>query len=520
MKLLLVAGVLALPACSILYNPNNLGDPAVPDAPIDSPIDAPDAAPDAPTDAAVDAPPDMPTDAPPDAPQITLATAMPNLLDEGAGIGGSRPALVILTGTNFISPTFTVSAIDDGGVSRNPAIVGSRIATSGTQVVLALQVPVLTTVGQGNNTKAVRITASQLGFDAMIDIPVKGLDELSPSGTVDTATLRTQYSRATFSSAVHFTGAAPALVRVTSDITITAAVDVDGVGQAPGAHGCGGGAAATDGGCGAGGGGGGNSGLGGSPGGGGGFGSTGGNGAGTASPGGGGATTGEALLLSLTTLGTTAGNRGNGGGGGGGATLGGGGPGGGGAGVIELTAGGTINVSGNGAVRARGGNGTPGGGVGGGNGGGGSGGAIVIRSGNGIASTGAWISAPGGTGAGSGNNKAGDGGTGRVRLDTTTTATGLVTGVTPTRGPAWATNAPTFVGAANVDLGIVGGASQSYGVYLNGAAQPNVMTNATGAATASLVLATGLNTACTTVVPAIGTGMPEATRCIDLVYLP
>ncbi|MBL9019894.1 MAG: hypothetical protein JNL83_37260, partial [Myxococcales bacterium] len=40
MKLLLVAGVLALPACSILYNPNNVGDPVVPDAPSDVATDA------------------------------------------------------------------------------------------------------------------------------------------------------------------------------------------------------------------------------------------------------------------------------------------------------------------------------------------------------------------------------------------------------------------------------------------------------------------------------------------------
>jgi len=512
-KLLLVAGVLALPACSILYNPNNVGDPVVPDAPSDVATDAR-------ADAAVDAPPDSPTDAPSDAPQITLASAQPNLLDEGAGMGGSRPALVILTGTNFLGPTFTVDPIDDGGVMRNPAIVGSRIATSGTEVALALQVPVLTTVGQGNNTKVVRVKATQLGWDAMIDIPVKGLDELAPTGTVDTATLRPLYSRATFASAVHFTGTAPALVRVTSDITITAVVDVDGVGQAPGAHGCDGGAAATAGDCGAGGGGGGNSGLGGSPGGGGGFGTVGTGGAGSASPGGPGQVTGEALLISLTTTGTTAGNRGNGGGGGGGATLGGGGAGGGGGGVLELTAEGTINVSGNGAVRARGGDGTAGGGVGGGNGGGGSGGAIVVRSGNGIASTAAWISAPGGTGAGSNNTKAGDGGAGRVRVDTTNAVTGMVSGVTPARGPAWTTTAPTIVTTANVDLGIVGGAAQSYGVYLNGSAQPNVTTNASGAAVASLALVPGLNTACTTVAPAIGTGMPEATRCIDLVYLP
>lgn len=517
MKLLLVAGVLAQSACSILYNPNNLGEPPAPDAPIDVAVDAP---PDMPTDTAIDAAPDSPTDAPPDAPQISLTSAMPNLLNEGAGNGGSRPALVIITGTNFISPTFTVSPIDDGGVMRNPAIVGSRIAANGTQVVLALQVPVLTTIGQGNNTKAVRVTASQFGFDAMLDIPVKGLDELSPSGTVDTATLKPLYSRATFTSAVHFQGTAPALIRVASDITITAVVEVDGVNQAAGAHGCGGGGEAGGGGCGNGGGGGGNSGLGGSPGGGGSFGTAGQSGAGTNSPGGAGATTGESLLLSLTTGAGAAGNRGNGGGGGGGATLGGGGAGGGGAGVIELTADGTINVSGAGAVRARGANGTAGGGVGGGNGGGGSGGAIVIRSGNGIASTGAWVSAPGGMGAGSGNTKGGDGGGGRVRIDTTTTVAGMVGTLVPTRGPAFAGTAPTFVAMANVDIGIVGGATQNYGVYVNGVAQANATTNASGAATASLTLAAGLSTVCTTVVPAIGTGMPEATRCIDVVYLP
>ena len=99
MKLLLVAGVLALPACSVLYNPNNVPDPVI-DAAIDVAIDAEI---DAPTDVAID----MPADSPFDAPMLTLTTASPAIATEGTGSGNSRPQLIIVSGTNLIGPTFT-----------------------------------------------------------------------------------------------------------------------------------------------------------------------------------------------------------------------------------------------------------------------------------------------------------------------------------------------------------------------------------------------------------------------------
>ncbi|CAN5867008.1 hypothetical protein BH11MYX3_BH11MYX3_25310 [soil metagenome] len=498
MKLLLVAGALALSACSVLYNPNNVADPPLPDAPTDVTIDMP-------IDVPADAPVDMAIDSPFDAPMLSLTTTSPSVVTEGTGSGNSRPLLVIISGTNLISPVFTIDELDDGGQAKQVPVISSRVAADGTRIVLAIQIPVLTATPQGG-TKPLHLHASQFGFTASIDLTIMGLDELAPSGSVDTGNLRALYSRATFSSATHFTGTAPALIRVTSDITVTALVEVDGVGTSPGAHGCVAGGEAQHGGCGAGGGVGGaaNSGSGG----GGGFGTLGGQTSATA-----GAITGEALLLSLTTAPNTAGNRGNGGGGGGTAVLGNGDAGGAGAGVVELTADGSVTISGNGSVRAKGGDGTAGGALGGGTGGGGSGGAILIRAGAGIAATGTWASAPGGAGGGVG-------GAGRIRIDTTSAAIPGTPSPLPARGVAWATTAPIITAAAMIDMPLIGSASQMYGVYLNGAAQPAVMTNTSGVAMTSVALVEGLNTLCATTAPAVAVTIAEASRCIQIAYLP
>lgn len=501
MKLLLVAGVLALPACSILYNPNNLGDPPVVDAAIDAAIDTPDAQIDAPADAAID----MPTDSPFDAPMLTLTTASPALATEGTGSGNSRPQLIIVSGTNLIGPTFTIDMIDDGGQQKPVPIIGSRVATDGSRVAFAIQVPVLTATGQGM-TKPMRINASQFGFMAMLDLSINGLDEFAPSGTVDTGTLRAQYSRAVFSTATRFIGTAPALIRVTSDISITAPVDVDAIGTQPGAHGCGAGGEAQRGGCGIGGGAAGAANSG--PGGGGGFGTTGGLSSATA-----GAVTGDAFLLSLTTSGSNAGNRGNGGGGGGTAALGNGGPGGAGAGVLELTADGTVTVSGAGLVRARGGEGTAGAALGGGTGGGGSGGALLIRAGAGISAAGAWAIAPGGAGGTAG-------GAGRIRIDTTSAAIPGAPSPAPARGIAWASTAPTIVGTAATAVPLIGAANRAYGIFLNGAQQANAMTDATGTVMVNVTLVEGINTLCATTAPAVAVTVTEASKCIQVAFLP
>ena len=501
MKLLQVAGVLALPACSILYNPNNVADPVI-DAAIDAAVDTVDAEIDAPADAAID----MPTDSPFDAPMLTLTTASPALAIEGVGSGNSRPQLIILTGTNLVSPTFTIDMIDDGGQQKPVPIVASRVAADGTRVALAIQVPVLTATAQGM-TKPMRINATQFGFSTMIDLAINGLDEFAPSGTVDTGTLRAQYSRAVFSAATRFVGTAPALIRVTSDISVTAAINVDAIGTQPGAHGCGPGGEAQKGGCGIGGGaaGGANSG----PGGGGGFGTTGGLASATA-----GALTGDAFLLSLTTASGAAGNRGNGGGGGGAGALGNGGAGGAGAGVLELTADGTVTVSGAGALRAKGGDGTAGGALGGGDGGGGSGGAILVRAGAGISAAGAWATAPGGTGGTAG-------GAGRIRIDTTSAALPGAPSPAPSRGIAWdPAGAPIIVGAATGGVPLIGAPNRAYGIFVNGAQQANAMTDAAGAVMVNVTLVEGINTLCATTAPTVSVTVTEASKCIQIAYLP
>lgn len=518
MKRPAVAGLLAhLCACSILYNPNNVPDERI-DASVNPGEDGGlDSAFDAPFDGLVDAPADAAIDANPAALMITSVTS--STLVEGTGTG-SRPALVIVAVSALTtdSPTITLDPIMDGGASRMATVIASRVSTDRTKIALALQLPVLTTVGEGA-TKPLHVTVTQPGGTASTDLTITGLDELEPSvATLDTSTLRAQYSRAIFATPVHFTGAPPALVRVTSDITISAAVDVDGIGRIAGAHGCDGGLAATAGGCGSSGGGGGNSGVGGSAGGGGGFGATASPGMGN-TPGGAGVASGDDMLISLTTNVGAAGNRGNGGGGGGGATLGGGGAGGGGGGVLELTAEGSITVNAAGRARANGGNGGAGGGLGGGNGGGGSGGAIVIRSGAGISAPAGWVSAVAGTGAGS-SNKGGNGSIGRVRIDATTSPAGMVTGPIAMRGAVWAATTPTLATTATPALSIVGDIGRTYGLTINDVAQTPVMVGGGGTGAVSATLATGTNRLCVLASVAATIGNQESVRCVEIVYLP
>ncbi|MBA3454003.1 MAG: hypothetical protein H0T42_12990, partial [Deltaproteobacteria bacterium] len=331
-----VVGLLALcGACSVLYDPNNLGSDRI-DAAVSDVLDAPMTDGTDGMDAAIDAF-DPPIDGPPGSLMVTSVTA-PTLY-EGTGTG-SRPALVIVNVSGLITaaPILTLAPIMDGTTPRTATITANRVSADRSKIAIAIELPVLPMTAHGV-TRILRLTIEQTGAIVEADLTVTGLDELTPAAaTVNTSTLRTLYSTATVASAVRFIGAAPALIRTTSNISITDVVHVDGVGSEPGAHGCAGGPGSTAGGCGTSGGGGGTSGLSGSAGGGGGFGATGAGGMGN-SPGGGGAPSGDELLTSLTTNIGAAGNRGNGGGGGGDATLGAGGAGGGGGGVLELTAG-------------------------------------------------------------------------------------------------------------------------------------------------------------------------------------
>lgn len=517
MKRPTVVGLLALTsACSVLYDPNNLGVEQA-DAPIVD-ADLTDASPDAPPDAAIDAPPD----APPDAPGVfTLGTISAPTLHEGLGVG-SRPALVIVnvSGLTTQAPIITLGMITDGAMMRQPTVIASDVAANFSKIAIAIEIPVLTSVGDGA-TRTMHLTIEQAGAMIETDLTVVGLDELAPTAaTFDTLNLKPLYSRAVFNSAVRFIGAGPALIRTTSNILVSEIVNVDGAGQGAGAHGCSGGAGGTVGGCGASGGGGGTSGLDGSAGGGGGFGAAGIAGMGNA-PGAGGEMSGDDFLISLTTQSGSAGNRGNGGGGGGVATLGAGGAGGGGGGVLELTAGGSIMVDADGRLRANGSNGAAGGGVGGGNGGGGSGGAIVVRSGAGILTAPAgWVIANGGIGAGT-SMKGGNGSVGRVRIDSTTPITGMVTGPIPRQGAAWATDAPMIFSTLPQTVKLVGALGLTYGVVINDVPQMGgVFIPGGGFATLSPTWVVGRNTLCALTTTAATIADTSAMSCIDVVYLP
>jgi hypothetical protein len=259
-------------------------------------------------------------------------------------------------------------------------------------------------------------------------------------------------------------------------------------------------------------------------GGGGGFGSTGGLGGGD---GGGtqGQTSGDEMLTPLLTPPGNAGNRGNGGGGGGNGTLGAmGGEGGGGGGVLEISAGGNVTVAGSGTIRVRA-NGNPGMGTTGG-GGGGSGGAVLIRTGGSIASTGAWIEARGGNGANA-TNDGGNGGVGRIRVDaaagTVAEMTAMATSPPLVRGPGWDVATPTIFATPDLQVTMTGHPGRTYGVRLNDSALTDLAVGIDGTVAHTITLEEGANALCavyTTNAAATQLARPEATSCIEIVYLP
>jgi hypothetical protein len=527
-----VAGAsLLVSACSILYNPNNIGGEGVEDAPrADAAVDAPkDAMVDAPIDEMIEI--DAPIDTMPDmGPQLDLeiGDVEPASLVEGTGMGGSRPALIVLDVENYsgMNTVVTASQINDNGALQTVTIVDTRASTDKTKLGIALQIPVLVSTAH-NTTRTFDITVSQMGSSATKTITVTGLDELNLTNQVvntTTTPLRLQYSQVRLNN-VHFLGGSPAQIRSVSDIVITNGVKVDGVGATAGAHGCDGGGAATAGGCNPGGGGGGASnGLGnGAPGGGGGFGA---NGAAGGSGGGAaGQATGSEWLRVLTTGVGAAGNRGNGGGGGGNGLLGAaGGAGGGGGGVLELTANGALTVMTGGFASANGGNGS----TGSGEGGGGSGGAIVVRAGGGISAPAGWIRAAGGIGGGAGATKAGDGSIGRIRVDSSTTAdvNPMVQGLVPKRGANWLAGAPFMTAAPAQTIMLVGAVGQEYGINMNNVALANATIGAGNTIGIDVTLAmTGassdspFNTICA-INPTATLGDVESVRCIQMLYLP
>jgi hypothetical protein len=492
---LVLSVALGATGCSLIYDADDLS----PRPPID-------AGPDAPIDALVN-------DA--NVTALRLTAIDPEAIDEGSGAGGSRPAIVVIEGSDIEASLATASVAFEGAAPDTPpTVVEAVVEPTMGRIVVALTVPVLPALRQGQ-TATLNVTVTQAGTSATIPLTVTGLDELEPGKAVpsfDTDDLEDRYSRVRLGQNVTFTGDKPAFIRSVTDIDIEAAVRVNASGQTPGPGGCPGGSSSSDAGCGNGRGrpGGGAVSAGG---GGGGFGTEGEAGrsgvAGSEGPGG--DAVGDAMLSQLVYDGSSEGNRGSGGGAGGGLLTGGsGGPGGGGGGTIALSAGGSIRVSASGAVSASGGNGSVGGG-------GGSGGAVLVRAVGALDARDEWINTGGGAGSGSG----GDGGDGRVRIDAPAGDVGdMAVEAVAARGPAWGPDQKVITRDAMQALAVKGGPGAQHGVELNGEAAGTVLLDGNGAATVRRRLEAGRNVVCLVANPGAQVIRDENRSCLTIGYVP
>jgi hypothetical protein len=502
-----IVGILALvPGCTIVFNSNDLPRRSDAPPPPDSKI----------VDATI-------FDVNPA--NLMLTSVEPTTLVEGTGSSGGRPAVVVVRGNN-IDTAATLEIV--AGTDPLPVglVAGTAVASNDhTMIALPVTVPVIGNLAKGEQLH-LQVKVSQAGATAqMLPITVDGLGELTTSGATSAATVNANgpYSSASLTQGTHFTGTAPVHVVVTGGITVSAAIDADANKETAGPGGCDGGTTNVAAGCGKGAGVSGNAGLSGAAGGGGGFGAAGHPGTGSSGNGAGGMITGDPMLVKLDYSAGEEGNRGNGGGGGGGATIGTAGTGGGGGGTIELTAGGTITISGAGAVRSKGGDGIKGSGVTpGGDGGGGSGGAILVRTGGGVspASVGGWLSAPaGGNSGGSG----GAGAIGRIRVDSPNGSVAAMGNPSATQGPSWAlgTGAPVIARSASTSLALIGQIGNTYAIIVNQTAKSPAVFAGGSMVQVPVDLIAGHNSVCAVADDKIAnSGSPVAVDCIDVVLVP
>jgi hypothetical protein len=437
----------------------------------------------------------------------------PTSAREGEGSGtGAPPVMIVLRGSFEAGSTARVVRSDDETESdlvAEPAVVSG----DGSMLAVGIRIPIDENLDEGETaTLEIYVDPPSDPEDLIDTFTVEGLDEADLAGAVDTTTLRPLYSSITISASVALAGASPAILRSTSDITVSADVNGSGaLGGAAGPGGCPGGASVQPGGCGNAGGGAGASGVAG----------TGGAGGGHAelgSPGAGGSVGGQrAGNEELTPLSAESGN--GGGGGGDGAVLGSGGAGGGGGGVIELTAGGTLVVDD--LIDVSGGPGTDGGGLcatGGGSGGGGSGGAILLRAAA-IAGAGS-IDGSGGTG-GDRCNTGGAASAGRIRIDVASEdLPALTADPAPFRGPHWADDTPHVVREAEFTGTMYGQPNTTFAANVDGSDPDDVETNGSGVGSYSITLEPGHNRICAIVSPTANLSLPEAVRCMIVTYVP
>lgn len=467
-----VLGALALAGCELLYDPDNLP----------SPIDAPDGH-------ILNL----------DDPRITGVG--PLVLLEGQGTGGSKPAILTLTGSDMArDATVALTPVNAQGSAPMIEIDNAHAVRSIGGEVLA--VPVTLPIDKTRGTTApgedvaltVQITQTGSNGSPVMSSPFEGkltlrnLPELEIPIS-DSRTLAPRYSAVTVgmttdSKITAITNPSPAVIRAVGSIVL-GNVHADASGKTPGPGGGVGGDAGKAGG------------------------GMGGGAAGsTLVAGGGGAISSDELITAFAT---------SGGGGGGGGTN----PGGGGGGTLEITAGGTLTV---GAITANGANGQSG--VSGG--GGGSGGAIILRSGA-LAMFGAVTTTGGAGGVSTGSllPNGGPGGGGRLRYDVPPPFTAPAMLPAHRRGvafdPSTAIN-PLVTNNQHQVLRVWGAAaSTEFTVFILG---PDGNTTASttvtlGSASADITptLSIGYNRVCVT--PPLGNPtIEESSNCIDIAYVP
>jgi len=493
-----LAAVVVLSSCSFIYNPSNIsGD----------------------SGNAVDA--EHVVDVNPSA--LALTYAFPPVVNEGAGQGGARPAVIVVRGAE-ISPAATVTVVPATGAATQIVVNNIAIAEDHTWIAISISAPVDTMQDEtgGNAKPDVPLTVTvDNGNGTVVAMPANTLalhflDQLvTPPTTPPPA--KKLYSMVMVPSATTFlasTSAGRAVITSVSSISFIGEITANGGATVPGPGGCAGGTAAattppaktadgvtcTSSGVGAtsilGGGGGGA-----------GYTVAGDDGTGSGS-GAGGPATGDIAISSYTT------SYAGGGGGGAPTTVLPGSAGGGGGGTVELTSGGDLSVSGGAsdAIAALGG--TSGGG------GGGAGGTILVRCGGALTLTKALDVAPT---SGSGNG--GKGKPGRTRVDTATGTAPVGVGFTGAMFltvPYMTTTQTTSDIMITGPAGVPGFQGQVYDKDGNALADGNfnVSFGANSTAIPSIKLTAGYNKVCVIVPNGNVLQSPEAGNCAEIVFLP
>ena len=249
-RLLGLAAPLLLGGCSLIYNPDNLPSPRQ-EAGVDTGPDSPkpDARPDAPADA------EVVLDS--NGALLALSDVAPPTIFEGQGVGGSRPALVVIHGSQILADA-TVEITADTGTA-NLVVAAPQISGDGEYMLVPIVASLDAALHDGTELAlTIKVTQVVPGVAAPViatlgGLKLHGLDQLD--GTAPAAAqLLPLYAEVNLTSAATFTGTQRVTIHSTSSITV-GVVSGNAVGGTPGPAGCAGGAAGAAGQCEGGGGG-------------------------------------------------------------------------------------------------------------------------------------------------------------------------------------------------------------------------------------------------------------------------